>query len=333
MHSHSNRYIWIDIAKTIAIILVVFGHVWRGMFEAKLIQQEVFNLIDNSVYYFHMPLFFMISGFLFQKIYKRNWKTFIERSWFFIIWPYIFWSTVVVLTKSIFSSSVNTEANINALFYIAYEPISIFWFFYVLFLMQFFVKLHVENYNSVISLFLFSVGLFIISHAFNINDLEIIEKIGKYMIFFVIGFCFSRIEIQKKIRINMYTLLFCTLLFLIIQIELHFFDIDQENLFSLVAGAFLAICVILICICAEKYSLSNSAFFLKMSLGTLVIYVSHVIFTAGIRIILIKFGITNVSTHIIMGTVFGIICPLILYEITSKIGINAWVGLGKNKKP
>lgn len=52
-----NRILWADAAKGIGIVLVVFGHF-------------IFNYNDavrNFIYSFHMPLFFIISGFLFKK--------------------------------------------------------------------------------------------------------------------------------------------------------------------------------------------------------------------------------------------------------------------------
>ena len=50
-----QRNITIDIARGIAIILVVVGH------------SGVENHIRNGVYFFHMPLFFFISGFVLYK--------------------------------------------------------------------------------------------------------------------------------------------------------------------------------------------------------------------------------------------------------------------------
>ncbi|MCD4694754.1 MAG: acyltransferase family protein, partial [Bacteroidales bacterium] len=49
-----QRFEWIDIAKGIGILLVVYGHCQPP------------PLIEKFVYAFHMPLFFFISGFLFR---------------------------------------------------------------------------------------------------------------------------------------------------------------------------------------------------------------------------------------------------------------------------
>lgn len=54
-----SRIEWIDIAKGIAIVCIVVGHI------IVLIPQ--FSVLFQIIYLFHVPLFFFISGFLFKK--------------------------------------------------------------------------------------------------------------------------------------------------------------------------------------------------------------------------------------------------------------------------
>lgn len=49
-----QRLEWIDITKGFAIILMVFGH------------SSIPKSISNYIWSFHMPLFFIISGFLYN---------------------------------------------------------------------------------------------------------------------------------------------------------------------------------------------------------------------------------------------------------------------------
>ena len=48
----AERIAWIDFAKGLAMILVVFGHVILP------------SLLQNFIYVFHMPFFSVMSGFL-----------------------------------------------------------------------------------------------------------------------------------------------------------------------------------------------------------------------------------------------------------------------------
>ncbi|WP_321041620.1 acyltransferase family protein, partial [Veillonella caviae] len=66
------RIEWLDSLKGFAIFLVVVGHVVLGYIRADIFPQYYNELqyIYNIIYSFHMPLFFLISGFL----YKLTWS-------------------------------------------------------------------------------------------------------------------------------------------------------------------------------------------------------------------------------------------------------------------
>jgi len=53
-----SRLSWVDVAKGIGIILVVYGHIARGLVSAHLMPDDaVFRMVDSAIYSFHMPLF------------------------------------------------------------------------------------------------------------------------------------------------------------------------------------------------------------------------------------------------------------------------------------
>lgn len=77
-----KRINWIDYAKGIGIILVILGH---------SIFPEVLKIWICS---FHMPLFFMLSGFTFNIEKYNDFKTFIKRKFKTLIIPYFIFSAV-----------------------------------------------------------------------------------------------------------------------------------------------------------------------------------------------------------------------------------------------
>lgn len=85
-----QRKNWIDWAKSIGILLVVMGH-----------SQYSNQLVTNMIFMIHMPLFFVISGYLF-KITK--YKSLIELSidsWKTLIVPYLLFNFISALFKLI----------------------------------------------------------------------------------------------------------------------------------------------------------------------------------------------------------------------------------------
>ena len=74
----SGRIQWVNIAKGIGIILVVFGHVGRGVIDrdnatakqgitATLAVIHQYVSLDNALYAFHMALFFFLSGLFVER--------------------------------------------------------------------------------------------------------------------------------------------------------------------------------------------------------------------------------------------------------------------------
>ncbi|HGW2122904.1 TPA: acyltransferase, partial [Klebsiella pneumoniae] len=48
------RETWVDYAKGIGIILVVFGHANRGLYSSGIyISPEIYHYLDNVIYSFH----------------------------------------------------------------------------------------------------------------------------------------------------------------------------------------------------------------------------------------------------------------------------------------
>lgn len=61
---------WVEKAKGIGILLVILGHSIRDGMRS----HWIYNLIYTFIYTFHMPLFFMISGFLFERSLKKGYS-------------------------------------------------------------------------------------------------------------------------------------------------------------------------------------------------------------------------------------------------------------------
>ncbi|MCL6751899.1 acyltransferase family protein [Nostoc sp. CCCryo 231-06] len=68
----SKRIEWIDCWKGLAIITVVLGH--------------IVDPLSKYIFWFHMPLFFFISGYLYSK--KTDYSAFFKKKFFHLIVPY-----------------------------------------------------------------------------------------------------------------------------------------------------------------------------------------------------------------------------------------------------
>ena len=75
--THNKRAADIDMLRAIGIILMLLGHVGFG------------KIFETYISAFHMPLFFILSGFLFSN--KRGFLRAIRHNFVKLFIPYIFW--------------------------------------------------------------------------------------------------------------------------------------------------------------------------------------------------------------------------------------------------
>lgn len=95
-----QRLIWVDIAKLLAILLVLIGH-FIQIYDANYRQSESFLFI----YSFHMPLFMMLSGLFldFEKLLK--WREILVKRFLHIIMPSLLWLFVIAGVSYLLGSS------------------------------------------------------------------------------------------------------------------------------------------------------------------------------------------------------------------------------------
>ena len=124
--------------KLFACLLVVVGHLYMSMEAGGWIPGNAFYYCFpiQTVYTFHVPLFFVCSGYLYQRkkvehsfrLHLQN----IKMKFINLGVPYFVFSLVTLILKNVFSDTVNNQAPpiIRTLFV---EPIAPYWYLYTLF--------------------------------------------------------------------------------------------------------------------------------------------------------------------------------------------------------
>mgnify|MGYP000614840063 FL=1 len=130
-------YYWVDNTKCIACILVVLGHFWMSMVVSGISKENViYDFTIQSIYTFHVPLFFVCSGFLYQKSNRvhtiKSWNKNVLYKLLNLGVPYFTFTLITFLMKAVFSNSVNNQ-NGNIIRTLFISPIAPYWFLYALF--------------------------------------------------------------------------------------------------------------------------------------------------------------------------------------------------------
>ena len=106
-----SREYWVDIVKLYACILVVLGHFFQSMIASEIIGGSFFtDWFNQTIYYFHVPLFFICSGYVYQKHIKSRsflqWKKQLTKKLLTLGVPYfVFFDIDMAVEKFIFKRS------------------------------------------------------------------------------------------------------------------------------------------------------------------------------------------------------------------------------------
>ncbi len=327
-----NRFDWIDYAKGLGIILVVYGHVIRGLNESKIISEKLYYYSDTFVYSFHMPLFFILSGFLFQSsFFKRGIKSFFSNKVQTLLYPFVIWSVIQISIEYIMSSYTNRGINSSKLFTWIVYPHAQFWFLHALFFINL-INISLFSLSKKFGLYL-SFLLCSLYFIFG-RDLLMFENTFKFLLYFNIGILLSQyLEVTNLLVKNRLILGILLILFVIAQYLL--FTTYPNNWYNYI---FPQITGSLLIINLSDFGTKTPLNLRYLGNKSMVIYLAHILGASGTRIILLKiFKIDDPYIHIISGTVVGLVFPLILYKF---LGSNRYTSFifeyptkDKNLKP
>lgn len=272
-----------------------------------------------------MPLFMCLSGFLYAKLTKisniEEYGLFIKKKFINLSIPYLVFYVAYVGINMIFASSVNSQKGMNDLLNIFTEPMPPFWFLYALFFIFLIVpiieKIFKNNYN-------FVFGIFIILHILEIfihTPIYAINIVCEYGVYFYLGkIIFNNVNKifnnKRKVVLNILAFIILGVVYSFI-LEKQIIDYKLMNILKFM----LAILGTVASMQLFKI-LENKFVHIKiinyMDKYTFPIYLMHTMFSACIRIVLLKVGIFNFYIHFILGLLFGMLGPTIVAIILKK---------------
>lgn len=133
----SGRETWLDGLKGFAILLVVLGHVLSGYLDADTFPDAYWSFyqVRTLIYSFHMPLFFLLSGFTFTLAYWQDGR--LRKAGYLpqlgnLLWIYVIFALAQWGIKQVVPELVNESYDLEDLRRMFVEPLGNFWYLYVL---------------------------------------------------------------------------------------------------------------------------------------------------------------------------------------------------------
>lgn len=312
---HADRYAIFDYAKGIGIILVVYGHVARGVFNAGLpIDKDTYSLVDSVIYSFHMPLFFFISGCFFLKSLEKRGALNLARSKVgTILYPYAVWSLLQGLVEFTLASHTNGDVTMGQIFSLLWQPRAHFWFLYVLFGVFLLAALLYRRTTPPWTSMVLGLAVALYLTGWSPADIYLLNALPHWFVFFALGVSATFLPVRIDLPVN-------TLL----PLALAGFVISQwlfHDGLGLTAGngspaytLTLALAgIAFVFVLGQSVANWNWTWLSYLGRHSLEIYLIHILAGSGARIGLQKIlGITDAGVHLVVGTLFGIGVPLLV---------------------
>jgi fucose 4-O-acetylase-like acetyltransferase len=324
------RIAWIDVARGIGIILVVYGHVQRGIEGAGILNDSnPVWLSDYAIYTFHMPLFFVLAGLNVEGSIARGKKAFLLSKVWTIAYPYLLWSIIEGGIQVLLPSFVNHQRSPLFMVSILWRPIAQFWFLYSLFLCHL-VALVIGNCRWLLAVV--GVGSVALSIA------QFGNPTTHVLPFYIAGiFLGSSLKSWSPDRHSVVIrLAICALLFVVAE---HFGRIasnaDAASIYSLSAAVFGIAGICLLSQWIVSASSRSTSLFKDLGEMSMTIYILHPLFCVAARDALQRLRISDVTAHLLIGTLAGILVPVIFHLSFKRMHILSALGLAPlhKKKP
>lgn len=336
----SGRLPWVDYARGIAIILVLYRHIFEGLHRAGLPTDD-FSYLEhaNIIFYsFRMPLFFILSGiFIGKSLQKRSLGMQIRNKFNTLLYPYLLWCVIQVTLQILLAPYVNADRTVADYGYIFLYPrrIDQFWYLYALFNVTVLYmitreKLQMKTWQQLLAgAVLYGFSSWLSQHHV---DIGFVSDICHYYIFFAIGDLISRPMLDREMYPKFGSWpVFAVLLPVFAAGQYYFLEKNlamqnyeyvehfQPVLFALIAisgCAFMANIAFIL----QRYDVMKV---LRMvGYHSLYIYVSHVLVASAVRVMLVKAGVTYVPLMLAIILFLALVIPIMFYNLATQSG--AW---------
>jgi fucose 4-O-acetylase-like acetyltransferase len=320
--SQFHRDQGLDCTKGIAIFAVVLFHITRGFVSSGQIEPTMaLRFADTFAYGFHVPVFFLIAGYLvFPKADDAQYQL-RRQSWFY--YGYLLWSLVTWVLTSGFSGAVNKPMGWHELLWIPVIPIQHFWFILVLMVGTALLGL-LRTSTQLIA----AIGLFIaISYGLQlglVGPAPITSTYTQSLPFILTGGWLRRSGMRLPVSLPAVLTALAGFTLAIAAATLHESLLTSATAFPIIlAGCYIAYA-------AGTYAMRSrwlGSILLMLGQHSYAIYILHVIAGAGSRILLARFlPWLDVSLAMLVSFLAALILPIIAERIARQMGLAALAG-------
>ena len=311
-----ERNVLVDRLKGYACFLVLFGHVIMGIRVAGIDIPKFFWGMEKFIWSFHVALFLFLSGVVYKmtgewKGKQSKWKFILHKLYTLGI-PYIAFSVIYILINSLVGES-NTGFAVSDILYIWKTPVAQYWYLYALFfLFCIWAAFSGIIKNWQITFIVVLIGYLAPLFGIPLGSLDVVFYSA---LAFGVG---TFVDFIKITKLPAWSKWLIVLMHIAVGVTLVLLDKIEASIIKeimILFGIYSSIMFISII-----QNLKLISYFLDfVNKYSFQIYLLHTIFTAGIRIILLRVNIAQWWIHIILGTVCGLVFSVLAAVIAKKV--------------
>lgn len=328
----SARVLWVDLARGLGILLVVLGHVNRGLYDAELhSSSQLYRSLDDGLYLFHMPLFFMLSGlFMTQTVRKVGVSAFVASRLRTLAYPAVLWTWLLGLAQLTVGPAANHPPSLNDFPLLPFPPYSLYWFLWALLLNQVALAPLITriDFHSPIHrgrLIALSLGCWAVAHLLEQTEgFAWSAKIPFHLPFILAGAAFRQLAPRPSFATAL------SALAALLVAELYSPALIQDPLLKPLGGLIAAGALMHVARACAQHPTTHPATMGRLAgLGreSMAIYLSHVLFTAAARAILTHLQVESLTAHMLTGLSLGIAASWFLARTAKRFHVDRLLGI------
>lgn len=322
----AGRVDWLDAARGLGILLVVFAHCLRGLEASGIVAATPAVLIlDRVIYAFHMPLFFVLSGLTLRRVLTRQPMELFWNRCLRLLWPLTLWTWIFFSFRALAQGASNSHTGWADVPWIPLPPQAHFWFLWALFVMTMVLaplrRLWLRHGGE--------DGFWLTASALSLVlalTVPVPAALGSWLVPAVIyAPCLLLGVLLERRLIPLPRPATTGAALVVFALSLLLATLAEGRLVDLVV-ALVAPLGLLIALRGLIPTGTPGGVLALLGRATMPIFLAHTIFSAALRIGLVQLGLTDPTLHLVAGTLVGLVGPLLMWRLALRLGISRWIG-------
>ena len=316
----NERQVWIDVARGIGVILVVYGHVLGGLVGAGIFPNgPSTQWMSFGLYTFHMPLFFFLAGLNVPHSLRRGTEPFLRSKAWTLAYPYVLWSLIQGSVILLAAHDVNTPVTAADLLAIPYRPMAQFWFLYALLICHLLAAALLPNRIGVLA-GVAAVGFLVFQLLPVRPDLALTLH---HLPLYVAGLCAARAaSVWRPVGRWATAVLIWGTFVLVVTLTGSASGFDHNGFAAVPA------CVLGVTGVVWVSKLINGGWLAVVGRQSMTIYVLHILAAAATRMALLRLHVPpQPELYLLAGTAIGVGAPMVTHVVLSRAGLLPLLGL------